>query len=215
MGERPEMDPPLPLELVEQFEFIESDPDTARSSGMFRIRTVGQANDTVARIAQHRARLAADEAWATAERQRLNEQLQKLNEWVTDQQEQVRVSCELLQEWLSEWATERIAEVGDGRKSVPLLAGELRFKKAPDTYTIETGRFLEWAKRNRRPDLVRQADPQPDRNAVKKLMSLADPNTPPGDATGLVDPATGQVVDGVTVRIGEDEFTVVTPELDP
>ena len=166
----------------------------------------------MARIRQHRDRLAEAEAFADEQMRRLAEQRQRVSAWIDDEREQVEASCRVLEALLEVYATGRVEE--SDRKSVKLLAGELQFRKQPDVYVFEKGRFLAWAKAAKRTDLIRQPDPEPDRNAVKKLFKLADPNADGGTTTDLVDPLTGEAVAGVTVTIGEDAFTVHTPEVD-
>jgi phage host-nuclease inhibitor protein Gam len=206
--DRPKPLSELPEDIEAQFEVFEADPETAESSGMWKVDSLDRANWAVARIGQHRGRLAEVERSAAAEQQRLADQSERVSAWLADETAQVDASCRFLAAALERYHQDRLDE-DPKRKTIKLLAGELHARKQPDTWDINVGEFIAWAEANGRDDLVVRPpapDPRPDRLAVKKLFKVAN--------QGAVDPTTGQVVDGIVVVIGEDKFTVETPEVD-
>lgn len=184
-------DPRIYPELDDQLAAID-DPEAAESSGLFVIDSLDAANWAVRKLAVHTARFAKVEAFARRERERLDN-------YVEGERQRAERATGFLAGLLRRYHESRLAE-DPTAKTIRLPAGDLTARKAPDVWDIDPDVFVAWAEANRREDLIRRPGVEVDRNAVKKLFTVTD--------RGVVDPATGEVVDGVTVTVGEDTYKV-------
>lgn len=146
------------------------------------------ADRMVRHVARHRRQLAADQAAAAAEIERIGEWLEK---------RRAAHDTTYVESCLRQFHEARLAQ--DQRlRTIHLPAGTLRARKLPDRWDFADG-FVTWAQRHR-PDLVR-TKVEVDRPAAKKALDL-------GDVDRLVDPDTGELL--VRVEPGGVSFTVQT-----
>lgn len=135
--------------------------------------------------------------------------------------EQTRMLAGLRRSTVDEWEAEQLARTAvqrdwlvaslrgfhqavladdEKRKTITLPSGVLKARAQQPVWSFDDDRFLAWA-REHRPELVRVpvASPAPDRAEARKVLQVVDGR--------VIDPTTGQVVDGVTVTPKPDKFT--------
>lgn len=92
------------------------------------------------------------------------------------------------------------------RKSVSLPAGTLKARKHPDTWTVDAGPFLEWA-REHAPELVRVKE-EPNKADLKKWAIVAVDDDPLVTDYRAIARDSAEPIPGVTVTPGDIGFTV-------
>lgn len=171
-------------------EACQKEGETCEGRQGFALSSMDQANWALRRIARAQARL--QEARQAAERE-----VERVRAWLEGVEKEVageRAYFEgLLERYLAS-CRERDPRVS----SLKLPAGRVSFRKQPPEFARDGEKLLAWLKANR-PELVKVQE-SPDWAGLKASAVVA--------GSSLVDPATGEVVEGVTVVLREPKFVV-------
>jgi len=97
-----------------------------------------------------------------------------------------------------------IQQRAEGRKSVDLPDGTIKTRKTPASVTVDKSTFIQWALETDRQDLLRTTY-APDMDAIKSSTVT--------DGGKILDPATGEIVQGVAPT-PESVSVTISPDLD-
>ena len=178
-------------------EYMETSLEPAGGeSTRFRVDGPATADWALRKLARIRARQAENSALAAVERERIGE-------WERDENAKLQHDADFFAGLLSEWHR-LVLDAEPDRRTVALPAGKLVARKQPDRWDFDAAAFLQWAVRAGRAEFVRTPAPEVDKAAAKKALAVKD--------GAVVDTATGEVVEGVTVEPGDVRYSVeVTP----
>lgn len=148
------------------------------------------------KLARLRGQMAANEDLADEERRRIDE-------WLGAENAKLQRDASFFEGLLCEWHR-TVLDTEPDRKTVALPAGKLVARKQPARWTFDEDAFILWAVRSGHDELVRRPAPEVDRAEAKRLFKVLD---------GIVvDPASGEAPQGVTVEPGDVRYSVeVTP----
>lgn len=170
-----------------------SDNDVTQDEG-FRVDTPEQAAWAMRKYRVLAQRRAQYEALAAAERERIDA-------WLTRVTASVDTELEWFAQHLEFYAlTQRRA----GTKSVELPDGVIKTRATSPTFDVDKAVFVEWAQDAKRDDVLR-VTLAPDMAAIKGAFVP--------DADTAVDPASGEVVPGLT-PVAERVTVKLEPDLD-
>lgn len=185
------------MSLAEHIDAAFAPPEADDEEGRQRFVIDGPktAEWALRKLGRLRGRMAANDDLANEERRRIDE-------WLANENAKLQRDASFFEGLLREWQ-EAVLETED-RKTISLPAGTLRARRLPDRWTFDGDAFLAWAVRAGRDDLIRTPAPEVDRPKVKQSLVV--------EHGIVVDPATGETVDGVTVEPGDVRYSVeVTP----
>jgi phage host-nuclease inhibitor protein Gam len=169
--------------------FLDSETDQQG----FTIDDDSKANWALRKIAQHKKKIEENNLLA-------EEEIYKIEAWNKQMNDEAQQSIDYFQSLLAEYA-------GEKRKSDPkfktlkLPSGRIRFKKQQPQYVYDDDAVLESLKESGYTDFVKVKE-SVDKAGIKKQFKAVN--------GGLVDPDTGEFIDGVTVVDRDDKFEVVT-----
>lgn len=159
----------------------------------FRVDTLEQAQNVMRKYRALAQRVAANEALADAEHDRIAAWKDAANAGLLSR-------MEWYEEHLKAYALSLRAQ---GQKSVSLPDGEIKTRVSPPTFDVDQARFVEWAQEQKRDDVIR-VSVAPNRAAIRNAF-VADGST-------AVDPTTGEVVPGL-IPVPESVTVSLAPDL--
>lgn len=144
------------------------------------------------KCAHIRARMAENEALAA-------EEWARIKDWLAAENSKLERDAAFFTGLLTEYHR-TVLDAEPDRKTIALPAGKLVARKQPDRWQFDTDAFIAWAIRAGHDELVRRPAPEVDRAEAKRLFKVRD---------GIVvDPASGEAPQGVSVEPGDVRFTV-------
>lgn len=159
----------------------------------FRVDTLEQAQNVMRKYRALAQRVAANEALADAEHDRIIA-------WKDSANAGLLSRMEWYEEHLKAYALSLRAQ---GQKSVSLPDGEIKTRLSSPTFEVDKARFVEWAQEQKREDVLRVAV-SPNLAAIKTAFVA--------DGSAAVDPATGEVVPGL-IPVPESVTVSLAPDL--
>ncbi len=172
-------------------EFLDQEEQVENEA--FEIKDDQQANWALRKIKQLKKEKENNISIAEAE-------ISKIEAWLQAVNGDAQGSIDYFQGLLAKYAMSK-REINPDFKSTKLPNGAIRFKKQQPKWSYDDKKLVESLKQSGHDDLIRVKE-EPNKTAVKKLFVVND-----GKA---IDPATGEVIEGVTVEEREDKFEVVT-----
>src|SRR5690606_15843611 len=160
----------------------------------FKINDEQQANWALRKIKQLQEQVKETNALAEAE-------IEKINAWAESENEKAQRSIDYFLGLLTQFAIEQ-RKKNPKFKSMKLPNGAIRFRKQQPKFHYDDEKLLESLKRTGKTDFIKVKE-VPDKAAVKKSFILHEDK--------LVDPDTGEFIEGVTVEHREEKIEV-TPE---
>ena len=121
--------------------------------------------------------------------------------WLEKAQAPIAARMEYYEEHLRAYAMMLRAE---GQKSVTLPDGDIKTRVTGPTFEVDKAAFVEWAQEQKRDDVLR-VSVAPDMSAIKSTFVA--------DASTAVDPASGEIVPGLT-PVPERITVTLAPDLD-
>ncbi len=147
----------------------------------FTVKDDKSADWALRKIREHEAHIAEVEAFA-------EERIHEIQAWAESATKSARDSIQYLSGLLEAYHRQLFA-ANPTLKTIKLPAGELQLRQQQPQFNRDNDRLLAWLKANR-PEFVRVAE-EPDWANVKRTFAVHNGR--------LVDPDTGEVVDGVDV----------------
>jgi len=160
----------------------------------FRVDTVEKAASTMRKYRALAQQFAANERLAEAEQERISAWLERANAPLASR-------MEFYEQHLRSYALMLRAE---GKKSVSLPDGDIKTRASTPTFEVDKAAFLEWAQEQKREDVIR-VSVAPDMSAIKAAFIA--------DADNAVDPASGEIVPGLT-PVPERVTVTLAPDLE-
>ncbi len=152
-----------------------------KSTEPFTVKDDKSADWALRKIREHEAHIAQVEEFAEA-------QVDEILAWAESATKSARDSIQYLSGLLEAYHRQLFAE-NPTLKTIKLPAGEIQLRQQQPQYNRDNDRLLAWLKANR-PEFVRVAE-APDWANAKQTFTVHNGR--------LVDPDTGEVVDGVDV----------------
>ncbi len=174
-------------------EYLEEQEQTQNEG--FTVDTDEKANWALRKIKQAKQKQEESNALTLSE-------IDKVERWNKKQQEDAQMDIDFFQGLLAGYASKK-REEDPKYKSQKLPNGRIRFKKQQPKYVYDDAALLTSLKKNGRNDLVKVKETV-DKTEVKKAFVSQN--------GALIDPDTGEFIDGVTVVDQEDKFEVITDE---
>ena len=153
-----------------------------QKSEPFRVKDEKTADWALRKIREHEAHIAQVEEFAEA-------QVDEILAWAESATKSARDSIQYLSGLLEAYHRQLFAE-NPTLKTIKLPAGEIQLRQQQPQYNRDNDRLLDWLKANDRPGLIR-IKMEPDWAKVKQAFTVNNGR--------LIDPETGEVVDGVDV----------------
>lgn len=159
----------------------------------FQIDDEQKANWALRKIKQLQEQQKENEVLAQAE-------MDKIETWVQQEYDKAQNSIDYFQGLLAKYAMKQ-REINPDFKSQKLPYGRIRFVKQRPQYKYDDDLLVESLKKQGETELIRIKE-TPDKTAIKKKFVVHN--------GGLVNPETGEKVDGVKVIERDEKFEVVT-----
>lgn len=160
----------------------------------FKIDTPARAAWAMRKYRRLAQRAQENERLAQAERQRIDQWLERVNASLSSE-------AEFFARHLEAYAMSQRAE---GRKSIDLPDGVIKTRSQAATVTVDKSTFIQWALEAKRDDLLRVSY-APDVDAIKSTTIV--------DGGSVVDVASGEVLPGVQPT-PERVSVSIAPDLD-
>ncbi|GEN87212.1 host-nuclease inhibitor Gam family protein [Oceanobacillus sojae] len=170
-------------------QYLEEQEQTERET--FVVDTDEKANWALRKIKQ--AQQKQEEASALAA-----DEQEKIEAWYQSEKEKAQRDIDYFQGLLAYYAIKK-REEDPKFKSQKLPNGRIKFVKKQPKLNYDDKAIVEYLKNNERTDLIRVKE-EPSISDIKKEFVINEDK--------LIDPDTGEVIDGVTVEHLEDEFKV-------
>lgn len=170
-------------------EYLETKEQTEQEA--FTVDTDEKANWALRKIKQHQEQQEQNNALATAE-------VDKIESWNKEENKKAQDSIDYFQGLLAAYALKK-READPKFKTQKLPNGSIKFRKQQPAYHYDDEKLVESLKKSDRSDLIKVKE-SPDKTAVKKSFVVNEDK--------LINPETGEVVEGVTVEEREDKFEV-------
>lgn len=170
----------------------EENPD-----GEFIVNNKAKADWALRKIARAEARLVEDETVAALE-------IERVAQWIDERRRATENETRWARDALERYHREALA-MDERLKTISLPSGKLKAYKRPDQWDVDAETFCPWAQDNAR-ELVR-VKVEPDKAAIKNLL-VAREDLSTAIESGATDPATGEIVPGVTITPGTVRFSV-------
>ena len=161
----------------------------------FSINDESQANWALRKIKQLQDEKEKNISLANAE-------IEKIEEWLNSMNDQVQQSIDYFQSLLAEYAMEQ-RKNNPKFKSLKLPNGRIGFRKQQPKWNYDNDKLIEVLKTSKRTDLIRIKE-ELDKAAIKKAFVVADDK--------VINPDTGEVVEGIAIEQREDAFNVEVSE---
>lgn len=175
---------------MELQEFLDSQIQNGNET--FKVTNEEQANWALRKIKDLQTQKNENIALAESE-------ISKIEAWLEQENGKLDNSIEYFQGLLAEYAMKQ-REENPKFKSMKLPYGAIRFRKQQPKYHYNEEKLLESLKRAGKTEFIKIKE-APDKAAVKKAFAIHEDK--------LVDPDTGEFIEGVTVEHREDKFEVV------
>lgn len=172
-------------------EYLETQEQTEQEA--FTVDTDEKANWALRKVKQYQEQQEQNNALATAE-------IDKIESWNKEENQKAQDSIDYFQGLLAAYALKK-RETDPKFKSMKLPNGAIRFRKQQPAYQYDDDlkKVVSSLKRMDRADLIKVKE-SPDKTAIKKAFVA--------NKGQLVNPETGEVVDGVNIEEREDKFEV-------
>ncbi|MFD1385682.1 host-nuclease inhibitor Gam family protein [Oceanobacillus oncorhynchi subsp. oncorhynchi] len=170
-------------------QYLEEQEQTERET--FVVDTDEKANWALRKIKQAQQKQEEANTLATEEQD-------KIEAWYQSEREKAQRDIDYFQGLLAYYAVKK-REEDPKFKSQKLPNGRIKFVKKQPKLNYDDKTVIEYLKNNERTDLIRVKE-EPSKADVKKAFVINEDK--------LIDPETGEVVDGITVEHLEDEFKV-------
>ncbi|GGP17267.1 host-nuclease inhibitor Gam family protein [Oceanobacillus neutriphilus] len=170
-------------------QYLEEQERTEQES--FEVTDDSSANWALRKIKQAQQKQIEANALATEEQD-------KIEAWYQSEKEKAQRDIDYFQGLLARYAIKK-REEDPKFKSQKLPNGRINFVKKQPKYNYDDKAVVEFLKNNNRTDLIRVKE-EPSKSDIKKAFVVNEDK--------LIDPDTGEVVDGVTIEHLEDEFKV-------
>ncbi len=170
-------------------QYLEEQEQTERET--FVVDTDEKANWALRKIKQAQQKQEESNALAIAE-------IEKIEAWNADEKEKAQRDIDYFQGLLAYYAVKK-REEDPKFKSQKLPNGRIKFVKKQPKLNYDNQTVIDYLKKNERTDLIRTKE-EPSKSEIKKAFVINEDK--------LVDPDTGEVVDGITVEYLDDEFKV-------
>ncbi|WP_193063419.1 host-nuclease inhibitor Gam family protein [Oceanobacillus oncorhynchi] len=172
-------------------QYLEEQEQTEKES--YKIRNDSAANWALRKIKQAQQKQEEVNALAVDE-------IEKINRWSEEENAKNQKDIDYFQGLLAQYAMEKRQQDSEF-KSLKLPNGRIRFQKKQPKYNYDDDAVVEYLKKNERTDLFQTTTTEkPLKNDIKKAFTI--------NKDKLIDPDTGEVIDGVTVEHPDDEFKV-------
>lgn len=159
----------------------------------FRVNDDGAAAWAIERLAEVKAEMAKHQALR-------DKGVQRLDDWLEHVQKPLVANASFFEHLLADYARRQRLE--SDRKTIALPHGKVSTRITKPKLLIDTERFLEWARANR-PAFIR----------VKEEANIAEMNASVViQETKVIDPDTGQIIDGVSATSEEMSIKITVNE---
>ncbi|GGN66348.1 host-nuclease inhibitor Gam family protein [Oceanobacillus indicireducens] len=172
-------------------EFLDQEEQVEQEA--FEIKDDQAANWALRKIKQLKEQQEENTALAEAE-------ISKIEAWLQSVNGEAQGSIDYFQGLLAKYAMSK-RESDPKFKSKKLPNGAVRFKKQQPKWHYDDKKLVESLKESGETDLIRIKE-EPNKTALKKLFVVQEGK--------VINPGTGEVIEGVTVEEREDKFEVVT-----
>lgn len=174
-------------------DYLEQQEQTERES--FTVTDDQQANWALRKIKQAQQKQEANNALALAE-------INKIEEWNKSENEKAQTDIDYFQGLLAGYALQKRNE--DPKfKSLKLPNGRIRFTKQQPQWKYDDETVLQALKDAELNDFI-QVTETPKKADIKKVFNVV------GDS--VINPDTGEIIEGITIEEREDKFGVVIDE---
>ena len=170
-------------------QYLEEQERTEQES--FEVTDDSNANWALRKIKQAQQKQIEANALATEEQD-------KIEAWYQSEREKAQRDIDYFQGLLAYYALKKRKKDPEF-KSQKLPNGRIKFVKKQPKLNYDDQAVVDYLKKNERVDLIRIKE-EPSKSEIKKAFVINEDK--------LIDPDTGEVVDGVTVEYLEDEFKV-------
>ncbi|MEF3330601.1 host-nuclease inhibitor Gam family protein [Oceanobacillus oncorhynchi] len=170
-------------------QYLEEQEQTERES--FVVDTDEKANWALRKIKQAQQKQIEANALATEEQD-------KIEAWYQSEREKAQRDIDYFQGMLAHYAVKK-REKDPKFKSQKLPNGRIKFVKKQPKFNYKDESVVKYLEESEREDLLKVTK-EPKKAEIKKAFVIKEDK--------LIDPDTGEVVDGVTVEHLEDEFKV-------
>ena len=174
-------------------EFLDQQEEVTKES--FQVTDDSSANWALRKIKHFMDQQKENNALAEAE-------IEKIEAWATAENGHIQQNIDYFQSLLATYALKKRDE--DPKfKSQKLPYGRIKFVKQQPKFNYNDDQLIESLKKAERTDLIKVKE-TPDKAAVKKLFVVHEDK--------LINPETGEVVEGVQIEHREDAFKVEVGE---
>lgn len=170
-------------------EFLDNQEQVTNDS--FKVTDDSSANWTLRKIKQLQDQQKENNSLAEAE-------IEKINAWADSENEKAQRDIDYFQGLLAEYALKK-REENPKFKSMKLPNGAIKFRKQQPKFNYDDETLTKSLKKSGRTELIK-IKKSPDKTAIKKTFVV--------QGERLVDPETGEFIEGVTIEHREDKFSV-------
>ncbi len=157
----------------------------------YKIEDDSNANWALRKIKQHQQQIQNNNALAQAE-------IEKIESWEQQENDKVQQSIDYFQGLLAQYAMKK-REEDPKFKSQKLPHGNIGFRKKPAKWNYDDNTLLETLKSNNMTDFINVTE-KPNKSTIKKAFQVVNGK--------VVNPETGEYIDGITVEEQGKDFTV-------
>lgn len=157
----------------------------------FQIDNDQTANWALRKIKQHQQQIKNNNELAQAE-------IEKIESWNQQENDKAQQSIDYFQGLLAQYAIKK-REEDPKFKSQKLPHGNIGFRKKPAKWNYQDDVLLETLKKNQLTDFIKIKE-QLDKSSIKKAFQVSDGK--------VINPDTGEVIEGVTVEEQGEDFQV-------
>ena len=158
----------------------------------FVVDDENKANWALRKIKQYKDKIEQNNALAQAE-------IDKIEQWLTEVNEQAQSSIDYFQSLLVEYAIKK-REEDHNFKTLKLPNGRIGFRKSQPKWVYDNDKVIETLEKANLTDFIR-VKKEPSKADIKKAFDVV------GDK--VINPDTGEVIEGITIEAQEDKFNVV------
>lgn len=158
----------------------------------FVVDDENKANWALRKIKQYKDKIEQNNALAQAE-------IDKIEQWLTEVNEQAQSSIDYFQSLLVEYAIKK-REEDPNFKTLKLPNGRIGFRKSQPKWVYDNDKVIETLEKANLTDFIR-VKKEPAKTDIKKAFDVV------GDK--VINPDTGEVIEGITIEAQEDKFNVV------
>lgn len=171
-------------------DFLDSQEEIENES--FAVMDEKQANWALRKIKQYKDQIDQNNALADAE-------IEKIERWNNQEREKAQQNIDSFQALLADYAMEKRKE-DPGFKSIKLPNGRIGFRKRQPKWDYDNEKVIKALEDAKLKDLIR-VKKEPIKTDIKKAFNAIGGK--------VINPKTGEVVEGITVTEQPDNFNVV------